>query len=314
MIIYSETREDLINHIHSNIEEIENIKVLCQNKLKVFEKYLVSLNEKFQKEEKVEEISSFIELNLKYYRKQITKSKRKITVLSNIGNELDKMSKNSLKQRIKQYNQSYNCFKKEILEHSIIEEQLTFRYIEMNILSETITNSNNDFAKEEDGELEEVKVEENIIEDNNTLLISEIQNKVILPYKVSELKKILTSDENDYSDIQTIIDEKYTVPLVYYKYASISRFRETFALMREREKASLFDSLDLAFELMKNRYVHPAIITACKDSDQLDVYLDCLETNELDDFPFFKIEYELYPMKVKTKEFDFEDEIPQKIY
>ena len=131
------------------------------------------------------------------------------------------------------------------------------------------------------------------LEDNNTLLISEIQKRVILPYKASEIEKILVNQENDYSDAQAIIEERYTVPLAHYRYACISRFREAFVLMREREKASLVDSLDLALEMMGKRYVHPAIITACKDSDQLDIYLDCLETNELEDFPFFRIEYEL---------------------
>lgn len=319
MIVYSETKEDLLNYIHNDIEEIENIKTLYQNKLRVFEKYLIRLNERIQKEEKVEEISIFIELlhktenNLKYMRKQIEKSKRKIVVLSNIENDIDKLDKNSLKQRIKQYNQNYNSFKTELIKHSIDDEQLTLQYIEKNIFSKTlINNSGYDFVKKEDAELEELETDENMVKDNDTLLISEIQNKVILPYKVSELKEILISNENNYSDIQEIIDRKYTFPLIHYKNASISRYRETFVLMREKEKASLFDSLDLALELMRNRYVHPAIITACKDLDQLDIYLDCLETNELDDFPFFKIKYELYPMKVKTKEFDFEDVTPKK--
>lgn len=319
MIVYSEEKEDLINYIHNDIEEIENIKTLYQNKVKVFENYLISLNEIIQKEEVVEEISTFIELlhttedNLKYFRKQIEESKRKIEILSDIENDINRMNKNSFKKKIKRYNRSYNTFKKELIEHSIVEEQLKLLYIEKNIFTETVTNnSNDDFVKIENDELKEEKINENIIEDNNTLLISEIQNKVILPYKVSELKEILISDENDYSDMQTIIDEKYTVPLIYYKYASISRYREALILMRKKEKASLFDSLDLALELMRNRYVHPAVITACKDLDQLDIYLDCLETNELNDFPFFKIKYELYPMKVKTKEFDFEDVTPKK--
>ncbi len=321
MIVYSETKENLLNCIHADIEEIENIKTLYQNKLKVLEKHLISLNERIQKEEKIEEIDIFIELlhttedNLKYFRKQIKSSKEKISILSNIENDIDKINENSFKQRIKEYNKSYNSLKKEVIEHSIVEEQLTLRYIEKNIFSEALTNtSNSEMVKNEDIKLEEMGIGENIIEDNDTLLISEIQNKVILPYKVSEVKEILASDENDYTDIQTIVDEKYTLPLSYYKYANISRFRETFVLMREKEKASLLDSLDLSLELMRNRYVHPAIITACKDSDWLDIYLDCIETNELDDFPFFRIKYELYPMRVKKKEFDFEDTTPKKIY
>lgn len=314
MIIYSKTKEDVLNHIYNDKEELKNIKILYQNKLKVFNKYLIKLNEKIQKEEKMEELNVLIELlykteeNLKYFRKQIKKSKRKIEVLHNIEQDIDKIDENSLEERIKQYNQNFNSFKKELIEHSIIEEQLALQYIEKNIFNEIETNDkNNDFVKKEDVKLEKKENDEDIIKDNDTLIISEIQNKVILPYKSEEIKEILANSENNDSDIQKIIEENFTVPLKFYKYASISRYRETFALMRKKEQASLLDSLDLALELMKNRYVHPAIITACKNSDQLDVYLDCLETNELDDFPFFKIKYELYPMKIKTKEFDFED-------
>lgn len=147
--------------------------------------------------------------------------------------------------------------------------------------------------------MEENKIEDNKIENNPVLFISEIQNKVILPYQLSEVKEIVGSNENNYPDIQTIIEERYTVPLMRYQYACISRFRETFVLMREKEKASLWDSIDLALELMGKRYVHPAIITACKDAEQLDIYLDCLETNELEDFPFFKVQYELFVKKEK---------------
>lgn len=314
MIIYSKTKENVLNHIYNDKEELENIKILYQNKLKVFTKYLIKLNERIQKEEKMEELNVLIELlnrteeNLKYFRKRIKKSERKIEVLHNIEQDIDKIDENSLEERIKQYNQNFNSFKKELIEHSIIEEQLALQYIEKNIFNEIETNDkNNDFVKKEDVKLEKKENDEDIIKDNDTLIISEIQNKVILPYKSEEIKEILGNSENNDSDIQKIIEENFTVPLKFYKYASISRYRETFALMRKKEQASLLDSLDLALELMKNRYVHPAIITACKNSDQLDVYLDCLETNELDDFPFFKIKYELYPMKIKTKEFDFED-------
>lgn len=310
MIVYSETKEELLNYIHNDIEEMENIKILYQNKLRVFEKYLIKLNERIKKEEKVEEINIFIELlkeaedNQKYLKKQIKRLKIKIVALSNMEKDIDKINEYSFLRRIKRYNQSYNSLKKELIEHSIAEEQYALRYIEENMFNETVgNNSNQDFVKKEDAVLEELKTNENIEKDNDILFISEIQNKVILPYKVSELKKLLASDENNYNDIEEIIEEKYTVPLIHYKKASISRYRETFVLMREKEKASLLDSLDLALELMRNRYVHPAIITACRNLDQLDIYLDCLETNELDDFPFFKIKYELYPMKVKTKKF-----------
>ena len=41
--------------------------------------------------------------------------------------------------------------------------------------------------------------------------------------------------------------------------------------------------------------MHPAIITACKNSNELDVYLSCLEYNELEDFTSFKIVFQGLP-------------------
>ncbi len=132
--------------------------------------------------------------------------------------------------------------------------------------------------------------------DNTTLLISEVQNRVILPYKISELKKTLKRNTN-YKNIQELVNDKYIFPLTNFKNSSTSRFKEGFYLMRKKEKASLFDSLDLAFEVTFNNSLNPAIIAACKNLDELDTYLDCLSANELDKFNCFEIKYEMLPTK-----------------
>ncbi len=127
--------------------------------------------------------------------------------------------------------------------------------------------------------------------DNNVLLISEKKNKVFLPYTIRDLNRILEKSKTHRS-IQEIIDKKYTISLNKYKSAIISRFRETYNLMKKREKASIADSLDFALELAFNSKLNPAIITACKNLEQLEAYLDCLEINELSKFDYFEIKYE----------------------
>lgn len=134
------------------------------------------------------------------------------------------------------------------------------------------------------------------ITDNNTLLISEIQNKVVLPYTLKDLQKILDNNQK-YKTLQDVIDDVYTFPLDKYKNSSASRFKEAYNLMRKKEKSSVFDSLSLATELTFNSLLNPAIISACKNLDELDVYLDCLSSNELDKFDLFKIKYEILPRK-----------------
>ena len=145
-------------------------------------------------------------------------------------------------------------------------------------------------------ELENSLSNENDIIDNPTLLISEIQNKVVLPYTISDLQKHLDSNKK-YSSLQDVIDKIYTVPIDKYKNSLKSRFKEAYNLMRKKEKSSILDSLNLAIELSFNNLLNPAIITACKNLDELDVYLDCLSSNELDKFNLFDIKYEILPKK-----------------
>ena len=127
-----------------------------------------------------------------------------------------------------------------------------------------------------------------------TLLISETQSKVVLPYKIDDIEKILDKNKK-YSTIQDVIDSEYTLPIDRYKNSSKSRFKEAYNLMRKKEKASVFDSLSLATEVVFNNSLNPAVITACNNLDQLDVYLDCLSSNELDKFDYFKVKYEIMP-------------------
>ena len=62
----------------------------------------------------------------------------------------------------------------------------------------------------------------------------------------------------------------------------------------------LFIATGNSYELFGKYNLHPAIITACKSLDELDIYLACLEDNVLDEFPFFEIKYEIAPVVQKA--------------
>lgn len=141
---------------------------------------------------------------------------------------------------------------------------------------------------------QEIALETKNLKDNKVLLISETKNKVFLPYLISDLNRILKNNKS-YNSIEEIINSEYIISLDKYKNSIIARFKETFNLMRKKEKASISDSLNLALELSFNNYLNPAIITACKNLDELDIYLDCLNSNELDKFSLFEIKYEILP-------------------
>lgn len=173
----------------------------------------------------------------------------------------------------------------------------------------TITPANTVTATE----LEEIKISEPVksvkeeaptsapssdeLKDHKLLLISEIQSKVFLPYTLEEVTDILENSNGKYNNIEEIVEDLYTLPIEYFKNPIISRFKEAFYLMKNKEKAPLIDCISLGLELARNSFVHPAIITACHSLDELDIYLDYLDENRPERFDIFKIEYEIPPTK-----------------
>ena len=133
----------------------------------------------------------------------------------------------------------------------------------------------------------------NLIE--NTLVISETQGKIILPYTIDNLNLILK--ENDkYQNIDEVIENEFVIPYTNFKNPIFSRFKEAFKLIRYKEHGSIKDAFDLGMELLLNYNLHPAIISACKSIDELDIYLDYLENNETDKFDCFEIKFEIPPV------------------
>ena len=129
----------------------------------------------------------------------------------------------------------------------------------------------------------------------NTLIISEIQGKVILPYTLENLKSILAENKLKYKNITEIIENEFTIPYSNFKNPSFSRFKEAFHLIKNKEHGSIKEAFDLGMELLFNYNLHPAIISACKNIDELDIYLDYLENNETDKFNCFNIKFEIAP-------------------
>lgn len=152
--------------------------------------------------------------------------------------------------------------------------------------------------------IDEEKVIENNLEDNNTLVISEEDGKVYLPYTKEEVKNEVL--QNRGTKISDVIEQNYILPLDKYKNSMRARFREGYNLMYKREGKSKKSAILLGIELMFETNLHPAIISACKTLEELDIYLDCLEDNELEKFSCFKIIYKSLPTlhkKAKTQEF-----------
>ncbi len=130
--------------------------------------------------------------------------------------------------------------------------------------------------------------------DNKTLLISEKQKKVFLPYKKNDIEDYLEQYPNKYKSYSDVINNEFIVPLSYYQHFPVlARFRETYSLIRDKEGKSIVEALRLAMDLMFKSELNPAIIAACKYQEQLDNYLKCLESNNLESFNDFEIKFDV---------------------
>lgn len=135
--------------------------------------------------------------------------------------------------------------------------------------------------------------------ENKVLIISEKENKVYLPYKKTELKAYMSQYPTQYYSYKNVIEKEFILPLNYFtNNPSLARYRETYALYRDREALSPFISFKKAMSLTFKNELNPAIIAACKTQKELNNYLLCLEENKLDDFIDFKILYDMNPKKV----------------
>ncbi len=129
----------------------------------------------------------------------------------------------------------------------------------------------------------------------NTLIISEKNNNVVFPYTISELQTKLSSNPDKYTSLNDVVAKDYTKPLSYYKNSAKARFKEAYNLVRNKSHGSKMHALDLATEAFFKSNLHPAIISACKNTDELDIYLSCLEFDELEDFKIFNIVFDIMP-------------------
>lgn len=157
-------------------------------------------------------------------------------------------------------------------------------YTELKFSKNDTLDSNNNISTQND---------DNINLKENTLIISETSGKVILPYYINELENIKANAKD--KTYEQIIQENYTLSIDQFKTPFIARFREAFKLAHSKEKKSVKFAFDLGTELLFNYNLHPAIISACRNLDELDIYLDYLENNETEKFDCFNIIFEIPP-------------------
>lgn len=308
------------------METITKDGILNSNELYLFQNFeanLVALNLKIaEQENKKNEVTCLFDTlsktdsvskinSKKDYAEKINKISKKFvnnieklnslkSLLIDINSDFASLSKKDfssdenvkiLKEKINNYFSTYEEIKKDI----------SLADIEVDTFVKEINYSDN--LKSE--EISEEISEENI-QNNNTLIISEKDNKVFLPYTVSEIQSYMEKYPKEYKSLEYVINKEFILPLDYYtKHPSLARFREAYSLIRDREAKSVFDALKYALNVMFKYDLNPAIISACKTEEALNFYIECLENKDLSKFNLFKIEFKLNPLKAAKFENEF---------
>ena len=158
--------------------------------------------------------------------------------------------------------------------------------------NKTIENDNNEEPSlGETYDTEEASIQKSIETKllEKTLFIDYESNIAVLPYSIFDLEAVFSDNPENYSSINDIIEKEYTVSLDDYTNNSISRFKQTFRLAKEKSKLSFFESLSYANKLLFESEVEPIIIAACESVHELDCYLECLNNDTISSFNCFKI-------------------------
>ncbi len=204
---------------------------------------------------------------------------------------------NEIKANLVEYNKQRDNLSKKILEFE--KENTVFL---SNIIKPTCESpfQKNTKILKQNASYSKIDIELNPY-DNNTLIISEKDQFAYLPFFYEDIKNIYKNEKSSYPTLQDVVNQNYIIPLNKFKNSTFSRFREAFQLMRKKEKASIPKSLDLGLEMMFRYELNPIVISACRNLDELDIYLNCLDEKDTYDFPCFQIRYEITPQVLKNK-------------
>ena len=308
----------MINYTDNSIEGIAKIFNLEKSSLnityeiqKMFNKQILSFFKNFMSNYEINSKCDTESEASKYLADAtsiLSKSNENLNLMKNLIcllDEIDISKAPNIKTPVKKYNKKFETSMDKIYKNtSNIEEfihNISMVNFEEILKKDENTNSENNPKKENQETFSYISSDEldsSFIE--NMLVISSIQNKVILPFTIQKIQKIL-SEDSTYSSINDVIEKLYTKPLDNYKFPAISRFREAYLLIRNKEKKSKTRAILFASELFANYNLHPAIITACENQEQLDIYLSCLEDNKLSEFSFFYIKFEIPPSNGMVK-------------
>lgn len=316
------------NMLKNELENINNLKKSTEDNKKYLMESLEIMSKNLNAENIIEESCMLPQL-LKTLNDSIDKSNKNLTILKDLENSInsilftismqtsnENINEEDISNQLNLYNLKKMENKNEILNNTTyVDKFINSSKPIINTLNDEASNFKENIIREfkekrkEDNEnkvvnsinidggnpKEDVLYKPYKIQENNTLLISEKQEKIFLPYTLSDLSKYTVDTEKSLEDI---VRENFIISLHTFRNPTISRFKETYNLAKNKSNYSLLKSFNFAVEVMFKRNLNPAIIVACKNIEELNDYLNCLKEQKLDAFKVFKIKYEMNPMKI----------------
>lgn len=150
-------------------------------------------------------------------------------------------------------------------------------------MEEDYLNHENESISENEESIPQINLPE------KELIINKKLGIAILPYSISDLDEVFLKNPEKYTSIQDIIEQEYTIQLKDFENSSITRFKEAFKLAKNRSNYTFLQAANFAKKLLIENEVTPLIIASCKNVEELEFYIECLNNNKLDDFHYFKI-------------------------
>ena len=302
LIKKEEKLRDILVIVINNLQDVIS-KSNDKEKVKIIEEKLIDAKEKF------ELINKDIQI--------LQDSKQKFDNINNLIIELlikmesENKCDNNYETEILKLKEDINQFSVEFEENKlkvISNENIVNKFLD----EEEIRDYFNSIKSELNKSTKELKEQNNkavivdslaLDKNSSVLKISEKEKKVYLPYSAKELSEYLNRYPDQYSSLEDVIEKEFILPSDFYlKHPVVARFREAYALIRDRESKTVLDAIKFAVDLMFRYNLNPAIIAACKTQEQLENYLSCLDNNKLDEFSNFEIIFELNPLNVSDKD------------
>ena len=315
--LFTSDEFDFINNIYSDTELFDRLSKKQQQNRDLIVKFINNLNDSKDSSEKanlMEQAKKVFEITNKNISVLQTNKELSDNINKEIMNLLIKVEsdKNNFSES-KYINEVLNL-KTDLSYYSSKSENMkNFIISNDNIINDFFSNASvekylNNFSlnynkEEKKATIKSIPVENivvgNVKEDNNCLLVSEKSKRVYLPYSKKEVLEYLEKYPTDYKSFEDVVKKEFIYPIDFYsKHPVVSRFRETYTLVRDREAKSIVDAFKVAMDVMFRYDLNPAIIAACKSQEQLENYLNCLNNKTLSEFKDFEIKFEVSPLKV----------------